>query len=59
MYEKMTSDKAALVLGSLDQELAVPILTKMKTKSAAKILNNMDREKAAKLTTAFSTLENR
>jgi len=57
VYEKMTADKAAVVLGTVDQELAISILAKMKTKSAAKILNNMDREKAAKLTTAFSTLD--
>lgn len=59
MYEKMSADKAATILGTVDQELAISILAKMKTKSAAKILNNMDREKAAKLTTAFSTLDTR
>jgi len=59
MYEKMTAEKAAMVLGTVDQKLAISILAKMKTKSAAKILNNMDREKAAKLTTDFSTLDTR
>lgn len=59
MYEKMTAEKAALVLGTVDQKLAISILAKMKTKAAAKILNNMDREKAAKLTTDFSTLDTR
>lgn len=59
VYEKMTSEKAAMVMGSVEQELAISILAKMKTKSAAKILNNMEREKAAKLTTAFSTLDTR
>jgi flagellar motility protein MotE (MotC chaperone) len=59
MYEKMTADKAAMVLGTVDQELAISILAKMKTKSAAKILSNMERDKAAKLTTAFSTLDTR
>ena len=57
VYEKMTAEKAATVLGTLDQELAIALLAKMKTKSAAKILNNMERDKAAKLTTGFSTLE--
>lgn len=57
VYEKMTAEKAAMVLGTIDQGLAIAILANMKTKSAAKILNNMDREKAAKLTTIFSTLE--
>jgi flagellar motility protein MotE (MotC chaperone) len=59
VYEKMTAEKAAIVMGSIEQELAISILAKMKTKSAAKILNNMEREKAAKLSTAFSTLDSR
>ncbi len=59
MYEKMTAEKAAILLGTIDQKLAISILAKMKTKAAAKILNNMDREKAAKLTTAFSSLDTR
>jgi flagellar motility protein MotE (MotC chaperone) len=59
VYEKMTAEKAAVVIGTVDQELAISILAKMKTKSAAKILNNMEREKAAKLTTGFSTLDTR
>ena len=57
VYEKMTADKAATVLATVDQELAIAVLKLMKTKAAAKILNSMDREKAAKLTTGFSTLE--
>lgn len=57
VYEKMTAEKAATVMGTIEQQLAIAILAKMKTKSAAKILNNMERDKAAKLTTAFSTLE--
>ncbi|HEB68229.1 MAG TPA: hypothetical protein ENI88_01270 [Desulfobulbus sp.] len=57
MYDKMSPDKAARIISTLDQELAVSILGNMKTKAAAKVLNNMDRDKAAKLTTAFSTLE--
>ena len=57
VYEKMTAEKAAAIIGSLEQDLAIAILGKMKTKSAAKILNNMEREKAAKLTAAFSTLD--
>ena len=57
MYEKMTADKAAAALGTVEPELAISILGKMKIKSAAKVLNNLDRDKAAKLTTAFSTTE--
>jgi flagellar motility protein MotE (MotC chaperone) len=56
MYEKMSPEKAATVLITIDQELAVSILAKMKIKSAARILNNIEREKAAKLSTAFSSL---
>ena len=54
MYEKMAAEKAASILSTVDQELAISILAKMKTKSAAKILNNIEREKAAKLSTAYS-----
>ena len=57
LYEKMTADKAATVLATVDQGLAVAILKQMKTKSAAKILNSMEREKAAKVTTGISTLD--
>ncbi len=56
MYAKMSPDKAAGIISTLDQKLAVSLLADMKTKAAAKILNNMDREKAASLSTAFSTL---
>jgi flagellar motility protein MotE (MotC chaperone) len=59
VYEKMTAEKAATVMGTIEQPLAISILAKMKTKSAAKILNSMERDKAAKLTTAFSTLDTR
>ena len=59
MYEKMTAEKAAMVLGTVDQKLATSILAKMKTKAAAKILNSMEREKAAQLTTDFSLLDTR
>ena len=57
MYEKMSPEKAAKILGDLEQNLAVSILGNMKTKASAKILNNMDRDKAAQLTTAFSSLD--
>jgi flagellar motility protein MotE (MotC chaperone) len=57
MYAKMSSEKAARIFSTLDLELAIAILGRMKTKAAAKILNNMDRDRAAQLTTAFSTLK--
>ncbi|MCL1981027.1 MAG: hypothetical protein FWG62_08145 [Proteobacteria bacterium] len=59
IYEKMTADKAAAALGTVNQDLAISILGKMKIKSAAKILNNLDREKAAKLTATFSDPDTR
>lgn len=56
MYAKMSAEKAAMVLSTLDEQLATTILANMKTKAAAKILNNMDRDKAAKLTKTFTNL---
>ncbi len=57
MYQKMAPDKAARIFQTIDRELAIAILEKMKAKSAARILGNMDQEHAAGLTTAFSTLD--
>ncbi len=57
MYEKMSSAKAARILGSLNNDLAISILEKMKIKSAAKILDSMDKDKAVRLTDAFSNLD--
>ena len=57
MYAKMSPDKSAGIISTLDRKLAVSLLADMKTKAAAKILNNMDRDKAAQLTTAFSSLK--
>ncbi|WP_457573019.1 MotE family protein [Desulfolithobacter sp.] len=56
MYEKMDPKKAATILATVDQDLAISILFRMKPKSAAKILSNMDRNKAASLTSAFPNL---
>ncbi len=56
MYEKMDPRKAATILATVDQDLAIAILFRMKPKSAAKILSNMDRDKAASLTSAFPNL---
>jgi len=57
MYAKMSPDKAARIISTLDRKLAVSLLADMKTKAAAKILNNMDRDKAAQLTADFSSLQ--
>ncbi|WP_456473190.1 MotE family protein [Desulfolithobacter sp.] len=56
MYEKMDPGKAAAILATIDQDLAIAILFRMKPKSAAKILSNMERDKAASLTSAFPKL---
>ena len=57
IYEKMSSDKAALALTGLDQKLAAELLAKMKAKSAAKILDQISKQKAAELSTTFSTVQ--
>lgn len=56
MYEKMDPAKAAVLLASLDRDLAVSILGGIKAKIAGKILNNMNSETAARFTRAYSTL---
>lgn len=57
IYAKMSPEKAALALSSLDdQQLAADLITNMKAKSAAKILEQLDKLKAAELTTRLSTL---
>ncbi len=56
MYEKMDPGKAAEVIDTLDQRLAIGVLAGMKKKSAARILDNLDQKKAAALSTAFSKL---
>ena len=57
IYAKMSPEKAARILISPKQDLAIAILDNMKVKSAARILNNMDKDTAARLSTAFSRLE--
>jgi len=57
MYEKMTPEKAARLIVTLDEGLAVAVLSGMKTKAAAKLFNYMDKDKGAKLSAAFSSLQ--
>ncbi|OQX20196.1 MAG: hypothetical protein BWK76_02280 [Desulfobulbaceae bacterium A2] len=57
MYEKMAPEKAARLIVSLDEGLAIAILSGMKTKAAAKLLNFMEKDKGAKLSAAFSSLQ--
>ena len=56
MYEKMDPARAAKILNSLEQELAIAILAGMKKKAAANLLNNLEPGTAAALSTAFSTV---
>lgn len=56
MYEKMDPAKAAALISSLDEKLAIDILAGMKKKSAAKLLNYIDGAKAVKLSSSFSKL---
>ncbi|MCP3178394.1 hypothetical protein MJO47_14910 [Desulfuromonas sp. KJ2020] len=57
MYEKMDPVKAAAIISTLDEELAIGILAGMRKKSAGKLLNNMERKKAASLSRRFSSIE--
>ncbi len=57
IYAKMTPEKAALALSSLeDQQLAADLIANMKTKSAAKILEQLNKLQASTLTTTLSKL---
>ncbi len=57
IYAKMTPDRAALAMASLDEQLAADLLANMKIKSAAKILDRMDKLKASQLSTTFTTIK--
>ncbi len=56
IYAKMSPDRAALALATLDEQLAADLLANMKVKSAAKILDRMDKVKASQLSTVFTTI---
>lgn len=56
MYEKMAPDKAAALLVSMKESLAVDILAGMKGKTAGRVLENMERDKATSLSQAYSKL---
>lgn len=57
IYQRMNPAKAALALNSLEQDLAVDILSQMRDRAAGKVLNYMSKEKAAEISKAFSSLE--
>lgn len=57
IYAKMSPDRAALAMATLDEQLAADLLGSMKVKSAAKILDRMDKVKASQLSTTFTTIK--
>jgi flagellar motility protein MotE (MotC chaperone) len=57
IYQRMEPQKAAAALGSVEQDLAVGIISGMRSGTAAEVLDNMDKEKAAALSTDLSNLD--
>ncbi|WP_321367204.1 magnesium transporter MgtE N-terminal domain-containing protein [uncultured Desulfuromusa sp.] len=56
IYEKMTPQKAALLIKELDDQLAVDLLLGIKKKTAGKILDNLDTGTATELSKAFTEI---
>ncbi|MCX8031688.1 MAG: hypothetical protein N3A59_08960 [Thermodesulfovibrionales bacterium] len=56
-YENMPAEEAAERLSSINEELLVKILLKMKPKKTAAIIAAMDSKKAAAITQSMSTIE--
>ncbi|MDY0110456.1 MAG: hypothetical protein RBT60_11025 [Candidatus Krumholzibacteria bacterium] len=54
MYEAMKPDKAAVILATLDMEVTLAILSRMKERQAARILSFMDPGRAAQISTRLS-----
>jgi len=54
IYEKMSPQKAALLIKDLDEGLAVKLLMGIKKKTAGKILDNLDSQTATALSKAFT-----
>ncbi len=57
MYEKMSPQKAAILLKDLDQDVAVGVLLGLKKKSAGKILDSLDAETAIQLSSALTEID--
>lgn len=57
IYQRMDPVKAAAALGSVEQDLAVSIISRMRSGTAAEVLDNMAREQAAALSTDLSNLK--
>ena len=56
IYEKMEPQKAAVLIRTLDRQLAVDLLLGIKKKTAGAILNNMDLKTATALSKAFTEI---
>lgn len=54
MYESMKPAEAAPILGTLDLEIVVEIMSRMKERPAAKVLARMDPRLAAQVSTRLS-----
>ena len=54
MYESMKPDQAAPIMGSLELEIVLEIMSRMKERPAAKILSKMDPGFAAQISTHLS-----
>ena len=49
IYENMSPEEAAAIIGQLDNEIAVSVISKMKKRKAAKIMEALDPAKAVQL----------
>lgn len=56
IYEKMSPQKAAVLIKELDEQLAVDLLLGIKKKTAGKILDNLDARTATALSKAFTEI---
>src|SRR5690606_22357856 len=54
LYSNMRPKQAAEIIGSLNEDLAVEVLAKMKKKSAAEIMNLLPPEKAKVLSEKYT-----
>jgi len=57
IYAKMSPERAAQALSTLDITLAADLLANIKVKAAAKILDRMDKATASRLSTTFTTIK--
>ena len=57
IYQRMDPGRAAAALDTMEQDLAIGILSQMRSKGAGEILNEMSKEKAAELSRAFTRLD--